>query len=677
MQLAHQVAEARGVVNAAWTRAWAPPPALTVSEWADENRVLSSKASSEPGPWSTTRTPYLRELMDCLSATSAVEEVVFMKGAQIGGTEAGNNWIGYVIDIEPAPIMMVQPTTDTAKRYSKQRITPMLEDTPSLRDRVRENRSRDDANTTLMKDFQGGVLVIAGANSAAGLRSMPVRFLFLDEIDAYPHDVDGEGDPVALAEKRTSTFARRKVLKVSTPTLKDFSKIEAAYLASDRRHYYVPCPHCGEMDWLRWPNIRWPQGFPQAAYYVCEHCGGEIGEHHKNAMLAAGEWRAAAPGAQNGVVAGFHLSSLYSPLGWESWGNLAQQFIDAKHALDGGDDSSMKAFVNTALAETWEDQGERVASSELARRAEAYALRTVPSGGLLLTAGIDVQGDRIEVQVDAWGRGEESWTIDYVAFVGDPPKLLSGEDARLDEYLNAPLRQASGSDLRIMAAAIDTGHYTHDVYQFVRVRQHRHIFAVKGSSLPGRPVLGKPSDQDVNYRGVKIKRGAKLWLIGTDTAKALIYSRLRVPVAGPGYVHFSKDLPEEYYAQLTAERLVTRYVKGHAKSEWVKANGKRNEALDTKVYSYAAACYLGVPRKKAADWDALERLVQPKQLNLLATAVAQGGVPDNPSATAADAESAEAGPTPQEQTASVAPVPRRARSTTTMPRKGFVTGWKH
>jgi phage terminase large subunit GpA-like protein len=292
------LSDAQAVVNAAWRRAWAPPPRITVSEWADENRMLSSKASSEPGPWRTARTPYLREIMDCLSATSPVEEVVFMKGAQIGGTEAGNNWIGYVIDIEPAPIMMVQPTTDTAKRYAKQRITPMLDETPALRESVKENRSRDDANTMLMKDFRGGVLVIAGANSAAGLRSMPVRFLFLDEVDAYPHDVDGEGDPVALAEKRTSTFARRKVLKVSTPTVKDFSKIEAAYLASDRRRYYVPCPHCSTFDWLRWANIRWPEAHPQFAYYVCEHCGAEVSEHHKNDMLAAGEWRAENPGVQ-------------------------------------------------------------------------------------------------------------------------------------------------------------------------------------------------------------------------------------------------------------------------------------------------------------------------------------------------------------------------------------------
>jgi phage terminase large subunit GpA-like protein len=639
--------DAQAVVNAAWRRAWSPPPRITVSEWADDNRMLSSKASSEPGPWRTARTPYLREIMDCLSATSPIEEVVFMKGAQIGGTEAGNNWIGYVIDIEPAPIMMVQPTTDTAKRYAKQRITPMLDETPALRESVKENRSRDDANTMLMKDFRGGVLVIAGANSAAGLRSMPVRFLFLDEVDAYPHDVDGEGDPVALAEKRTSTFARRKVLKVSTPTVKDFSKIEAAYLASDRRRYYVPCPHCSTFDWLRWANIRWPEAHPQFAYYVCEHCGAEVSEHHKNDMLAAGEWRAENPGVQGGAIAGFHLSSLYSPLGWESWGNLAQQFVDAKLALDGGDNSAMKAFVNTALAETWEDKGAHVPSGDLRTRAEnAHALRTAPTGVLLLTAGIDVQGDRVEVQVTGWGRGEESWVVDYVAFHGEPAKLLSGEDKRLDEYLNAPIQQDSGYELRIAAAAIDSGgHSTHDVYAFARARQHRHILAVKGMSVAHRPVLGKPNDVDVNFRGVKIKRGVKLWPVGSDTAKALLYSRLRVPVPGPGYVHFARDLPSEYYEQLTAERLVTRYVKGHPRSEWVKANGRRNEALDTAVYAYAAACYIGTPRFRVADWDALERRVQPKQMDLLAAKAAQVGEPANPSAITAAAESAETGPT--------------------------------
>jgi phage terminase large subunit GpA-like protein len=242
-----------------------PDPVLTVSEWADENRYLSQKAASEPGKWRTSRTPYLRDIMDDLSVVSPVKRVVFMKGAQVGGTEAGNNWLGYIIHHAPAPILFVQPTVDIAKRLSKQRLAPMFEESPALSERIAPSRERDSGNTVLMKEFQGGVLIITGANSAAGLRSMPIRFLFLDEVDAYPGDVDGEGDPVQLAEKRTTTFSRRKVFLVSTPTVKDVSRIEREYLNSDQRRFFVPCPHCGNMDWMRWSNLKWDECDPKSA----------------------------------------------------------------------------------------------------------------------------------------------------------------------------------------------------------------------------------------------------------------------------------------------------------------------------------------------------------------------------------------------------------------------------
>jgi phage terminase large subunit GpA-like protein len=333
--------------------------------------------------------------MDDLSARSSVQEVVVMFAAQLGKSECGMNWLGYIIDNEPGPVMVVQPTTDMAKRFSRQRIAPMLEETPALRRKVRENRSRDDANTTLMKDFAGGVLVVSGANSAASLRSMPVRYLFLDEIDAYPLDVDGEGDPVALAEKRTSTFARRKVLKVSTPTTKDFSRIESAYLATNACRFWVPCPHCGEYQVLEWGantphGLRWaklPDGTPDLStvHYVCAHCGAAIEEHHKPAMLAAGEWRASKVAARPGRMTGYHLNALYAPLGWISWADLVAQWHEATMAAKQGDVSRLKTFTNTVLAETWEEQGDKVAGHELARRAEDYPLGTVPHGGLLLT----------------------------------------------------------------------------------------------------------------------------------------------------------------------------------------------------------------------------------------------------------------------------------------------------
>ncbi len=610
------------------------PAAVTVSQWADTHRMLSGKASSEPGPWRTDRTPYLRQIMDDLSARSSVQEVVVMFAAQLGKSECGMNWLGYIIDNEPGPVMCVQPTTDMAKRFSRQRITPMLEETPVLRRKVRENRSRDDANTTLMKDFAGGVLVVSGGNSAASLRSMPVRYLFLDEIDAYPLDVDGEGDPVALAEKRTSTFARRKVLKVSTPTTKDFSRIESAYLQTNACRYHVPCPHCGEHQALEWGakgehGLRWHKledGSPDltSVHYVCKHCGGVIDEHHKPAMLSRGEWRASkAPNRANRQT-GYHLNAIYAPLGWISWPDLVAQWHDAMLAAKQGDVSKLKTFTNTVLAETWEEQGDKVATHELARRAEDYQLGHVPHGGLMLSMGVDVQGDRIEYRTWAWGRGQESWLIDRELIYGDPA-VEEGQSgsvwARLTERRRTPYLHASGSQVLVQACAIDTGgHHTQQVYGYVRAHHHANVLAVKGSSAKGKAILSKPSDIDVTWRGQKIPRGVKLWLVGTDIAKGVIYGRLRQAQPGPGYIHLPKVLANtDEFEQMTAERLVTKYFKGHPRMEWIKPNGRRNEALDCAVYAYAAAIWAGIERWTDVQWSRLEDRIAPTIRDLFAT----------------------------------------------------------
>jgi phage terminase large subunit GpA-like protein len=621
--------DAVALVAAIWAEFGAPPPILTVTEWAEQFRVLSPKDSSEPGPYRIARTPYAREPQDCLSTHSNVEEVVLMWGAQTSKTTIGSNWAGYVADVAPGPMMIVQPTIDMAKRYSRQRLTPMIDCSPVLARKVRENRSRDDANTTLLKEYPGGQWALAGANAAAGLRSMPVRDLFLDEIDAYPKDVDGEGDPIALAEARQSTFARRKRLKTSTPTTKDMSAIEREYLASDRCKYWVPCPHCGEYQVLEWGagkahGIKWNKDqhgnhMPETAHYVCRHTGCIVQEHSKPGMLAAGQWRAENPGAKNGKTRGFQLSSLYSPLGWLSWGEIAGDWLAAIEQSRHGDQSKLRAFVNTRLAETFEEDGDKVSQHELAKRAqhETYELRTVPWGCFLLVAGVDVQGDRIESRIKGYGRGEESWTIDRAIFYGDPAKDATMEGSpwkQLDEYLRTPIQHASGRNLYIMAAAIDSGgHHTQAVYNFTRQRSHRHIFAIKGQSQASKPILGKPSDVQVNLRGQKIK-GHKLWPVGTDTAKALIYGRMRLSAAGAGYMHFSRQLPADEFEQLTAERLVTKYVKGHARLEWHKPPGRRNEALDCEVYALAAAYYLGMARWKENDWAKWERAAQMRQL---------------------------------------------------------------
>ncbi len=606
----------------------APPQRVDVSLWSQQSIVLSAKDSAEPGPYRVERTPYAREPMDALSQHSPVEEVVLMWGAQTGKTRIGSNWLGYLVDTNPGPVMIVQPTIDMAKRYSRQRLAPMIEESPALRLKVRENRSRDDANTTLLKEFAGGFMAVAGANSAAGLRSMPVRDLFLDEVDGYPLDVDGEGDPIKLAEARQSTFARRKRLLTSTPTTRDFSRVEARYLASDRCRFHVPCPHCEQTQPLEWGTdkphgIKWdrdPEGraLPDTVRYVCRACGAEIREHHKPAMLAAGRWVAEAPGAAAGRVRGFQLSSLYSPLGWLSWATLVQEWDAAITASRTGDISLLRVFVNTRLAETFEEQGDRADEHALRKRAEDIPLRVVHWGHFVMTAGVDVQGDRLEAYLWAWGRGLERQLVDRAVFYGDPGQAESDPGspwARLTEWRRTPVLHASGKPAPILAAMIDSGgHHTHAVYSYARAHQHAHVYACKGMSQAGKNILGKPTDQDISWRGQKVKHGVKLWPIGTDTAKAEIYGRLRTEQPGPGYVHLSRHLPPEVFEQLTSERLVTKYVKGRPRLEWVKPAGRRNEALDCSVYALAAAHFAGIDRWKEGDWARWQARVEVRDL---------------------------------------------------------------
>jgi len=620
--------DADQLITEIWREYLRPAPILTVTEWAERARILSGKDSSEPGPYRVARTPYAREPMDCLSAHSRVEEVVLMWGAQTSKTTIGSNWLGYLADTNPGPVMIVQPTIDMAKRYSRQRLAPMIDESPALRKKVRENRSRDEANTTLLKEFPGGFMAVAGANSAAGLRSMPVRDLFLDEIDGYPLDVDGEGDPCQLAEARQTTFARRKRLKTSTPTTKDMSRIEAAFLASDRCRFHVPCPHCAELQPLEWGadkshGVKWDRddnGAPLLATvrYVCRACGAEFREHHKPAMLAAGAWVPDKPGAAAGRVRGFHLSSLYSPLGWLSWAELATEWHKAITAARAGDPSLLRVFVNTRLAETFEEQGDRANEHELRKRAADIPLRVVHWGMYVCTLGVDTQGDRLEAYLWAWGRGMERQLVDRQVIYGDPalPETEEGSPwAALTEYRRTPVLHASGKPAPLLATFIDSGgHHTQAVYAYARDHLHANVFPIKGHSVAGRAILGKPTDQDVNSRGRRIKRGIKLWPIGTDTAKAEIYGRLRIGEPGPGFVHLSKHLPGEVFEQITSERLVTRYVKGHAKLEWVKPSGKRNEALDCAVYALAAAHYVGIDRWKEGDWAKWERRVAERDL---------------------------------------------------------------
>jgi len=576
-----------------------PEQPLTVSEWADRYRKLSSKASAEPGPWRTGRTPYLREPMDCLSSNSPIQRVVMMFAAQTGKTEAGSNWLGYVIDHAPGPMLCVQPTVEMAKRLSKQRLESMITDTPCLAAKIAPARARDSGNTMFSKEFSGGIMLLTGANSATGLRSAPCRYLFADEVDAFPSDVDGEGDPVALAERRTTTFARRKILLTSTPTVKDFSRIEAEYLRSDQRRFYVPCPNCGGMQWLQWPRLKWDAKRPGDVRYQCEHCGERFEENHKAAMLSAGEWRATAP--SDGRTAGFQLSGLYSPLGWCSWEQLVDDFLRAK-----SDAPALKAFVNTRLAETWEeDYAAAVSADGLMAKRLAYESGTCPDGVVLLTCGVDVQDNRLAVSVWGWGEGETGWMIWHQELMGDPTQTEVW--GQLDQVLVTEWATAAGKSLKVSQVAVDSGgHCTHEVYRYVRDRVRQNVVAIKGSSRRNSPAVGKGNKVDVSWQGRVLKRGVTLYQLGTDTIKTTLFGRLRHNEAGGiGTLHFGMAADEEYFRQLTSERQALRYHRGFPIREWVKKAGDRNEALDCVVYAYAAMLLFSRRMNRATMWQQL------------------------------------------------------------------------
>lgn len=553
----------------------APPPSLKISQWADQYRQLSSEASAEPGKWQTDRAPYQRDIMDALG-DPLVEAVVVMSSAQIGKTEIINNVVGYHIHLDPAPILLLQPTLEMAEAWSKDRFAPMLRDTAVLRGLVRDPRSRDSGNTLLHKRFPAGHITMAGANSPASLASRPIRLVLCDEVDRYPASAGAEGDPVSLARKRSTTFWNRKLLLTSTPTIKGASRIESAFEQSDQRRYHVPCPQCGEEQTLKWQQVRWntdpekegdEKHQPETACYVCEHNGCVITDADKIDMLMHGRWIAAAP--FNGT-AGFHINELYSP--WVTFAQMVAEFLKAKKLPE-----TLKTWVNTSLGETWEEAGETVDADLLLQRKESWGIEA-PEDVVVVTAGVDVQGDRLEVEIKGWGIGEESWSLDYKQIFGDPAQPQIWQE--LDAYLQKPVKSKTGLYLNIACSCIDSGgHHTQAVYEFCRSRAVRGVFAIKGMNQAGKPIVGRPSRNN--------RHKLRFYPLGVDTAKEVIYSRLRITEPGPGYYHFPAERDREYFLQLTGEKQVTRFTKGMPKREWIKVRS-RNEALDCNVYALAA-----------------------------------------------------------------------------------------
>lgn len=604
-------ADPRNVVCNAFAAGLRRPRRVTVTQWANENRRLPSKGAAEPGKWRTERVPYLAEIMDCLSEFHPTKRVVFIKSAQTGGTEAGLNWVGWCIDTQKTAMLAVQPTLDMGERWSKQRVAPMIEDAPTLRRLIAPSRSRDSGNTTMLKEWPGGVLIVAGANSSSGLRSMPAKYIFLDEVDAYPQELDDEGDPVKLAEARATTFTRRKIFLVSTPTIESVSRINREWLLSDMRRYHITCPHCSHEQYLVWGNLTWLDGKPETAHYRCIECSCLIQESEKSKLLAEGRWIAEHPERE---TVGFHISGLYTPPGLGlTWGELAAEWEVAQR-----DPVKMKTFVNVRLGECYADPHEKLDWEALKQRAQAYKLRTAPKGCLLITAGVDVQGNRLVVQTVGHGRNDAKWVLDYTELPGDPtrPEVW----ASLDAHIAQPIMNMFGNVLRVSSYAVDCGYLFDDVMNYVRSRRSKGCIAIKGSSIANKPVIGRPTKVDFTWRGQAIKGGAEIWILGVDTAKHMLYARMasdKDHTPDDQLVRFSDELPESFYVGLTAE------VFDPAKRRWVKMR-RENEPLDTLVYAFAAAMQPSIRLQvwKEPSWARLEHALEPASGDLFSTPVA-------------------------------------------------------
>ena len=509
-----------------------------------------------------------------------VKEVVVMAGAQLGKSEALLNIIGFHIDHDPCPILMLQPTESMAQAFSKDRIANgLLRSTPCLSGKVKDPRARDSNNTTLHKVYPGGSLSLVGANSPAGLASRPIRVVLADEVDRFPASAGSEGNPLSLARKRTATFWNRKIIAVSTPTMKGVSAIEDAYEKSDMREYYVPCKHCEYSQVLKWANVRWQDDDPDSAGYLCEECGALWSDSDRRWSVRNGQWVAS---EEFKGIAGFKISGLYSP--WTPLADGVREFLSVRKNPE-----QLKVFTNTYLGASFEDAGETIDSYNLAERREPMI--EVPEEVAFITAGVDTQDDRLEVSLIGWARDDRSFVLDHRILYGDPstPQLWSLLDATLSETHETE----DGRTLGVRAACVDSGgHFTNAVYAYCKKNYGKRYFAIKGVGGEGKPIAGRPSKNN--------SMKCPLFPIGVDATKDLLFARMRIDEIGAGYIHFSDKLNDEYFRQLTAEKIVTKFVRGYKKRIFQKIR-PRNEALDCMVYSMAAYAILNVDVNTISD----------------------------------------------------------------------------
>lgn len=623
-----------------------PDSRIPIAKWAEDYRILPPD-SPEPGKWRNSRTQYLVGIMDALSPDSRYREVYLKKGHQLGGSALGENFIGHAITSAAGNILAVFATVEDAEKWNLSRFEPMRESTPALRRRVRDPNIKGADNTQRRKKFPGGFLQLIGANRPGGLKSSTMRYVLLEEMDEYAGDIGNQGSPEELAKKRTSNFGRKaRIFGNSTPTIVGSSPIDRNYLRGDQQKYFVPCPDCGAEQFFKWGQMKWPKGEPEKAAYACEHCGVLNTESvWKTRGYAGAEWRPTAKGEEG--VASFHLPSLYAPLGWRAWTQLAAEFTAAQ-----ADPVALKVFVNNELAECWEDLSGQIKGAEIAKRRENYELRTIPRGCLVLAMSVDVQGNRLEYQILGFGRNKRHWVIDYGIIDGDPAK----DDVwtRLTTLRERALVNSFGVSMRVQTCAIDSGgHHTHEVYQYARLYRHAGVFAVKGASTAGKPVIGRPTAQDVNHRGRTIKGGVQLWLVGTDTAKSMLFNYISADeesVPLDRFIRFPAALPEEYFEQLTSE------VYDAKSKQWRKLPGRRNEVVDLFVYGFAAAFHplLRLDTMRDADWANLEGMIEPLNGDLFRAAPASQDA-DGSTAPDANLPDAAPAPAPQQENTPVAP----------------------
>lgn len=628
----------RQIVQAA-LRGSKPDPELRCDEWSEKHMVLP-KSSSEPGPYRIERTPYARRVLQVLSPGHPCKRVVVRAASQMLKTQTAINWMLSCIHLAPANILALEPTDKLAKRLSA-RISASIRDGPATAAAVAAPRSRDSRNTIDAKDFKGGALYITTAGAASNLAEIPARYVYLDEVDRMATSVEGEGDPVELAEARTTTFSSNcKIYATSSPTIENFSKIDTLYSMGTREAYHVPCPHCHHLHELVLANFHYQRdpdtGYMVRAWFVCPDCGAEIDERHKGWMLkdkvlgGLADWVAEGPG--DGETISFTISAFYAKPGDISWLALARQYARALERKERGDSDAMRVFYNTRLALSYNDATDGTTADKLLERAkrETYSLRVLPDPALVLTMAVDTQADRLEVQLEAWGPDMEHWTTEYIVLDGDPtvpPSRPGSVWSRLDTIRRTPLMHASGVPIYVSAYAIDSGGLnTQDVYNYGADRERMNCVIIKGANRPDKPIISStPSKVDIDWNGRKVDGGAKLWFIGTDTAKAWLWNRLKFS-DGPGAHHMHEQLGKAWFEGLLAERPHRKLNKrGHVVTEWLKAPGARNEPLDLSVYNLAVAHKLGLHKWSAGDWARLRAKLIPAEraLDLFSMPVAQ------------------------------------------------------